>query len=89
MKTSRSPSCWVDPTVIESKARELGLSQEGVEIIDPARSARYEAYVEEFFRLRQRKGVTRLEARETMLNHNYFGAMMVRLGDADGFIAGV
>jgi len=39
--------------------------------------------------LRQRKGVTRLEARETMLNHNYFGAMMVRLGDADGFIAGV
>ena len=77
------------PAVIESKARELGLSQEGVEIIDPARSPRYEAYVEEFFRLRQRKGVTRLEARETMLNHNYFGAMMVRLGDADGFIAGV
>jgi malate dehydrogenase (oxaloacetate-decarboxylating)(NADP+) len=33
--------------------------------------------------------VTRLEAHETMLNHNYFGAMMVRLGDADGFIAGV
>ena len=77
------------PAVIESKARELGLSQEGVEIIDPARSPRYEAYVEEFFRLRQRKGVTRLEAHETMLNHNYFGAMMVRLGDADGFIAGV
>ena len=77
------------PAMIESKARELGLSKEGVEIIDPVRSPRYEAYVEEFFRLRQRKGVTRLEARETMLNHNYFGSMMVRLGDADGFIAGV
>ncbi len=50
---------------------------------------RLSAYVDEFFRLRQRYGITRTEAHEWMLNNNYFGAMMVHMGDADGFIAGV
>jgi malate dehydrogenase (oxaloacetate-decarboxylating)(NADP+) len=76
-------------TVIEGKLRDLGLSKLKVEVIEPARSPRFDAYVEEFFRLRQRYGITRREAHEWMLNNNYFGAMMVRLGDADGFIAGV
>ena len=34
-------------------------------------------------------GVTLSDAREQMLNPNYFGAMMVHMGDADGFVAGV
>ena len=45
--------------------------------------------MDEFFRLRHRYGITRTEAHEWMLNTNYFGAMMVHMGDADGFIAGV
>ena len=45
--------------------------------------------MDEFFRLRHRYGITRTEAHEWMLNSNYFGAMMVHMGDADGFIAGV
>jgi malate dehydrogenase (oxaloacetate-decarboxylating)(NADP+) len=77
------------PAVIERKLHELGLGNVRLQIIEPARSPRFEAYAENFFRLRQRKGVTRREARETMLNRNYFGAMMVHMGDADGFIAGV
>ena len=75
--------------VIEEKLRELHLARLSAEIIEPARSPRLEKYVEEFFRIRQRRGVTRSEARDLMLNHNYYGAMMVRMGDADGFIAGV
>jgi malate dehydrogenase (oxaloacetate-decarboxylating)(NADP+) len=75
--------------VIEGKLRELNLGRLHAEIIDPARSPRLEAYVEEFFRIRQRRGVTRSEARELVLNNNYYGALMVRMGDADGFIAGV
>ena len=78
-----------DPAVIEKKLRELGLSKLAAEIIEPAGSPRLDAYTEEFFRLRQRKGVTRSEARDLMLDNNYFGAMMVRQGDADGFIAGL
>jgi malate dehydrogenase (oxaloacetate-decarboxylating)(NADP+) len=75
--------------VIEEKLRELNLGRFHAEIIDPKHSPRLEAYVEEFFRIRQRRGVTRSEARELVLNNNYYGALMVRMGDADGFIAGV
>jgi malate dehydrogenase (oxaloacetate-decarboxylating)(NADP+) len=46
-------------------------------------------YVSVFYRLRQRKGITESEARELMLNPNYFGAMMVRLADADALVSGV
>ena len=83
------PALLGRPAVIENKLRDLGLGKLHAEIIEPARSPRLEAYVEEFYRLRQRQGVTRSEARELMLNHNYFGAMMVHMGDADGFVAGV
>jgi malate dehydrogenase (oxaloacetate-decarboxylating)(NADP+) len=41
------------------------------------------------YRLRRRRGVTQSEAYELMLNPNYYGAMMVHMGDADGFVAGV
>jgi malate dehydrogenase (oxaloacetate-decarboxylating)(NADP+) len=77
------------PMVIAEKIRELELGKFSVEIIEPARSPRLEAYAEELYRLRQRRGVTHSEARELITNSNYFGAMMVHMGDADGFVAGV
>jgi malate dehydrogenase (oxaloacetate-decarboxylating)(NADP+) len=77
------------PMVIEDKLRELELGKLNVDIIEPARSPRLEAYAEELYRLRQRRGVTRSEARDLLANNNYFGAMMVHMGDADGFVAGV
>jgi malate dehydrogenase (oxaloacetate-decarboxylating)(NADP+) len=77
------------PAVIMQKAHELDLCKVESEIIEPAHSPRLEAYAEELYRLRQRRGVTRNEARELMSNSNYFGAMMVHMGDADGFVAGV
>jgi len=77
------------PAVIEHKFQELGLDRLKIEIIEPARSPRLTAYIEEFFRLRHRSGITHTEARDWMLNNNYYGAMMVHMGDADGFLAGV
>jgi malate dehydrogenase (oxaloacetate-decarboxylating)(NADP+) len=77
------------PAVIEHKFQELGLDKLNIEIIEPARSPRLSAYIDEFFRLRHRSGITHTEAQEWMLNSNYFGAMMVHMGDADGFLAGV
>jgi malate dehydrogenase (oxaloacetate-decarboxylating)(NADP+) len=75
--------------VVETRLRELDLGELRAEIVEPPHSPRLDTYVEEFFRLRQRKGVTRSEARELLLNNNYYGAMMVHMGDADGFLAGV
>jgi malate dehydrogenase (oxaloacetate-decarboxylating)(NADP+) len=77
------------PSAIEAKIRELGFQKLRAEIVEPSCSSHFDEYVEEFYRLRQRRGVTRSEARELMLNPNYFGAMMLHLGEADGFVAGV
>ncbi len=76
-------------TVIEKKINELGLDLKHAEIIDPINYPRRQEYVEEFYLLRQRKGITRLEAEQMMTIPNYFGAMMVRMGNADGLISGL
>lgn len=75
--------------MIEKTLDDLNLGKLQAEIVDPEQSPKMEEYAEEFFRLRQRRGVTRSEAHDLLLNHNYYGAMMVRMGDADGFLAGV
>jgi malate dehydrogenase (oxaloacetate-decarboxylating)(NADP+) len=77
------------PSVIQGKLAELGFHRLDAQIVEPERSPTLEAYAEEYYRLRQRRGITRNEAREQMLNPNYFGAMMVHRGDADGLLAGV
>jgi malate dehydrogenase (oxaloacetate-decarboxylating)(NADP+) len=77
------------PVAVKNKLAELGLHNFDPNIVEPAASNRLEAYAEEYYRLRQRRGVTRSEAHEQILNPNYFGAMMVHMGDADGLLAGV
>ncbi len=68
---------------------ELDLHLDNVEIIDPENSPKFEDYVQELFRLRQRKGVTLVEARRLMRTRTVYGAMMVRLGDADALVCGI
>jgi malate dehydrogenase (oxaloacetate-decarboxylating)(NADP+) len=50
---------------------------------------RLEEYVQEYYRLRQRKGVSLASAREEMNHRSVFGSMMVHMGDADALVAGV
>jgi malate dehydrogenase (oxaloacetate-decarboxylating)(NADP+) len=74
---------------IERKAEELGLNcLDGSEVIEPEKYPKFEEYVEAFFKMRQRKGVTRVEAREMMKSRTFFGSMMVHKGDADGLVGG-
>lgn len=77
------------PDVIRDKATMLGVSIDGAEIVDLwGDEARRETYAQEFFRRRQRKGVTLAQARERMREPVFFGCMMVLQGDADGLLAG-
>ena len=55
----------------------------------PPISGHREAYVQELFRLRQRRGVTLREADTLINNRNVFGSMMVHMGDADALVSGV
>jgi malate dehydrogenase (oxaloacetate-decarboxylating)(NADP+) len=74
---------------IRARMTELRLHLEGVEIVDPVNFAKLDEYAEEFYSLRQRKGVTRTEAGRLILNRTTFGSLMVRLGDADALIGGL
>ncbi len=67
----------------------LGLTPETAAVVDPNKADRRGAYVEELYRLRRRKGVTRTEAEALVANRNLFAALMVRTGDAGAVVAGL
>ena len=75
--------------VIRRRISELRLNLDSIRIIDPAKSADLVRYAEKLYRLRQRKGATRSEAQDLVLNRNYFGSIMVARGDADVLIGGL
>jgi malate dehydrogenase (oxaloacetate-decarboxylating)(NADP+) len=75
--------------VIRERLESLHLNLGSAIFIDPANSPHLARYTEELFRLRQRKGVTRSEAEQLVLNRNYFGAIMVAAGDADALVGGL
>ncbi|EAR15953.1 NADP-dependent malic enzyme [Robiginitalea biformata] len=76
--------------VIEELKEELEFDAE-IPIIDQYEEdslEKREAYARSYWELRQRKGSTLYNSRSKMRERNYFGAMMVREGDADGMISG-
>lgn len=76
--------------IIEHLKKELEFDAE-VPIIDPRSdefSEMRSRYALKLWELRKRKGETKYSARVNMGKRNYFGAMMLREGDADGMISG-
>ena len=71
---------------------EFSIEFEDVCIIDPKDSKqdakRYE-YGDVLWEKRKRKGMTQFEARKLMRERNYYGCMMVEMGDADALISGI
>ena len=79
-----------NPKVIEEVAKEHGIDISEMQIIDPMNFNNLNKYIDEFLALRQRKGIIRQEAYDRLrFRRNYFGAMMVHLGDADAMVTGV
>ena len=78
--------------VINKLAAELGLSLEGIEVVNlrhPNEEERRERYAKILTSKRQREGYTIEEANDKMFERNYFGMMMVETGDADAFVTGL
>lgn len=73
---------------IINKASELGVSLEGIEIINPEESENLNKYIESFYELRKNKGITMNKANIIVRDPLYFGTMMVKLDDADGMVSG-
>lgn len=75
--------------VIADKLKELDLPEDSLTIIHNETSEDFERYALELHQRRKRDGVTLEDAEKLMRLRNYFGAMMVELGDADGLISGL
>jgi phosphate acetyltransferase len=74
---------------LKKQAQELGVSLEGAEIINPNNFPKLNEYVAKLVELRAKKGMTEDQAREILTSdYNFFGAMMVKLGDASGMVSG-
>jgi phosphate acetyltransferase len=84
-----APILLGDRTEVKQAAAELNVSLQGVRIINPAESEDLPAFVKRYEFLRRAKGLQDKEARETMMQPNYYGAMMVAMHQADAFISGV
>ena len=77
---------------IEKLAKDLGLSLEGVEVVNlrhDRETERRERFAHILTQKRQREGYTFEEANDKMFERNYFGMMMVETGDADACITGL
>jgi phosphate acetyltransferase len=83
-----APILLGDRTQIKDIAQALNISLQGIRIINPAESEDLNNFAHRFEMLRRSKGMKAFEAREAMLQPNYFGAMMVAMHQADGFISG-
>ena len=77
-----------DRTRIKDAASALGLSLNGIRLIDPARSEDLDSFVERYLQLRKDKGITPEEAKRALLDPNYYGSMMVAMHQADGLVSG-
>ncbi len=78
-----------DEEKIKYDSKSVGADIEGAKIIDPKKFEKMDEYVEELVQLRKKKGMTEQLARQILKTEpRYFGSMMVRLGDADGMVAG-
>ncbi|WP_418186912.1 phosphate acetyltransferase [Aliarcobacter lanthieri] len=78
-----------DAETIKADASKYGANIEGATIVDPKNFDNIEKYIDELVELRKSKNLSKEEAKQIMLTEpRFFGCMMVRLGDADGLVAG-
>ncbi len=80
------------PAVLEKRIERFGLRirpDVDFDVVNPESDARYRSYWQEYLRLMDRRGVTQQLAKIEMRRRlTLIGAMMVRMGDADGMVCG-
>lgn len=77
-----------DESTIRQSAQQQGVDLAGVDVLDHRRSADFEKMVSIFHELRRAKGLMADESRTLINDPLYYGNLMVRLGKADGSVAG-
>ena len=83
-----APIVLGEPAKIREVAESLKISTEGIRIINPVASEDLENFSARLYRLRRERGLQATEAREAMMQPNFYGAMMLAMHQADGLISG-
>ncbi len=78
-----------DEKVIQAKANDLSVALDKIKVVNPQAWPKRDEFVQALYELRQRHGVTLSEAHELINNRTLFGALMVKLGEADALLGGV
>ncbi len=74
--------------VIEEQLKNLGLDYKP-EIVDPNDFKNIGQYETAYYELRNRKGLTMVDAVKKVREPNIFGSLMVKMNDADAFVSGL
>lgn len=78
-----------DPDEILALAKELKLENiKNANFVNPADEKVIDRYAPLFYELRKSKGITMEQARLSAANPLYLGCLMIKMGDADGQVAG-
>ena len=78
-----------NPQTIKKEAAKHGLENiHKATIIDPKGHEKKQAYIEKMVELRKYKGLTPEKAEELVENPLYLSTIMIKMGDADGEVAG-
>jgi phosphate acetyltransferase len=83
-----APVLLGDRAKIKKVAADLKASLDGIGIVNPVESEDVENFARRFAALTSDKALRTQEAREAILQPNYFGAMMLAMHQADGLVSG-
>lgn len=73
---------------VHESAKRLNVDLQGVRVIDPEKSEKLSDFANIFYNLRKHKGITIEEARDTVKQDLFFGAMMLREDMVQAALAG-
>ena len=85
--TFLTPVLVGNPEEIQAVAEQIGFNIRGAEIVDPTTFADMDKMVAALVELRKGK-MDEEQARATLLQGNYFGTMLVKMGYADALLGG-
>lgn len=70
-------------------AQEAGYNIRGAKILTPSTYEKMDEMVEQFCEIRAKKGMTQEKAKEILKDPNYFGTMLIKMGEYDSLLGGV
>ena len=73
---------------INSSAKTENINIDNFKIIEPLKSEFFDSYINSFYELRKKKGMTAEESKNLISDPVYFATMMVKNGNADGMVSG-